>query len=194
MNHNGVIYKATCKVSGKSYIGWTNNFKRRKKTHEIDALKGNEALPKFYRAIRKYGIENFEWKIIDWSSSEEFGKRQEIYWIGRFNTFENGYNSTIGGDGGPVLKGKDNPRFGKPMSSEAKKKSSESHKRENLSDETRLRLSVGHKKENLSEITRKKLSEGHKKKWKDPIFRANQSEGLRMYWKRRHQLEEVSHV
>jgi len=188
MNHKGVVYKATCKITGKSYIGWTNNFKRRRKTHEVEALKGNDSIPKFYRAIRKYGIDSFEWSIIDWSSSEEFGKRQEIYQIGKFNTFENGYNSTIGGDGGPVLKGKNNPRFGKPMSEQAKKKSSEAHKRENLSDETRRNLSIGHRRENLSKETRTRLSEGHKIKWQDPIFRLNQSNGLRRYWMRRHQL------
>ena len=51
----GVIYRAICKINGKSYIGQTNDFQRRKKEH----LRANDDYP-FHRAIKKYGEKAFD--------------------------------------------------------------------------------------------------------------------------------------
>ena len=49
----GYIYKCTCVISGKSYVGLTTKtIEERKKEH-------------LHSAIRKYGIENFEWSIVE---------------------------------------------------------------------------------------------------------------------------------
>ena len=55
-----------------------------------------------YRAFKKYGIENFSFSIVKQCNKEDLDK-EEIYWIGYYNTYQNGYNVTIGGDGGKTF-------------------------------------------------------------------------------------------
>lgn len=60
----GVIYKYTS-PSGKCYIGQTVNETRRKYGHRNNAFNGNhkDYDKPFYRAIRKYGWDSFEYRI-----------------------------------------------------------------------------------------------------------------------------------
>lgn len=51
-----------------------------------------------YRAFTKYGIENFEFSVIEQCSDLEVNDR-ETYWIEYYGSFKNGYNATLGGDG-----------------------------------------------------------------------------------------------
>lgn len=55
------IYKFTNKINGKSYIGQSINLEKRKKEHEHNCFNPNYCNygSKFYRALRKYGLENF---------------------------------------------------------------------------------------------------------------------------------------
>lgn len=101
MKKEFVIYTATNKINGKIYVGKTYNFEKRKKEHFYDI---NDDIP-FHRALKKYGIENFEWKIIDYAKTDDEIKEKEIYWIKKLNTCihsknSNGYNITLGGEGG----------------------------------------------------------------------------------------------
>lgn len=98
----GTIYKLTS-PSGKSYIGQTINLKDRKRCfynpnkyysgHKLD------------NAIKKYGIENFKYEIvIQIVESDKFKLREklnelEIYYIEKYNSYNNGYNMTLGGSG-----------------------------------------------------------------------------------------------
>jgi len=50
----------------------------------------------FYRALRKYGIENFTFQIVELCVQSDLDDR-EIYWIGKYDSFTNGYNETLGG-------------------------------------------------------------------------------------------------
>ena len=94
----GVIYKATCDVTGKSYIGQTKRtLAERRKQHEKGV--GNYY---FQRAIKKYGKDHFEWSILEECDNTILNDR-EIYWINFFNTYTNGYNSTCGGDNADAL-------------------------------------------------------------------------------------------
>lgn len=96
------IYKATNKVNGKSYIGFDSNYPKRKGEHKNGIENGNEV---FYRALRKYGWDNFDWEIIYQSKDAVHTKDvMENLFIAEYNTyihFENsqGYNMTLGGDG-----------------------------------------------------------------------------------------------
>lgn len=57
-------------------------------------------------AINKYGIENFTFEIIEECSEEQLNNR-ERYWIAYYDTYHNGYNRTVGGEG---LSGEEHPR------------------------------------------------------------------------------------
>lgn len=52
-----------------------------------------------YRAMRIYGVENFQISEIEQVDNNILSER-EIYWINELGTYgANGYNATIGGDG-----------------------------------------------------------------------------------------------
>lgn len=102
----GVIYKYTS-PSGKSYIGQTVKENKRKAQHKRSAFNETDAAydTPFHKAIRKYGWDSFKYEvlytIIDSNEElvrEELNKR-EVYYIGKYNTFEKGYNCNIGGSG-----------------------------------------------------------------------------------------------
>lgn len=46
--------------------------------------------------MRKYGIEHFHIEQIEETDKPE---EREIYWINFYNSYKNGYNATLGGDG-----------------------------------------------------------------------------------------------
>ena len=108
----GIIYKYTSKTTKKSYIGKThsNSLKRRQYRHKTDKHDCH-----FYRARDKYGFEDFEFSIIEDNipligttrkEKDKFLNEREKYWIKYYDSFKNGYNSTIGGDGGNTYSGK----------------------------------------------------------------------------------------
>jgi uncharacterized protein YktA (UPF0223 family) len=54
---------------------------------------------KFERAIIKYGWDNFNHEILCECSTLEEAKELEIFFIKKYDSYYNGYNSTLGGDG-----------------------------------------------------------------------------------------------
>lgn len=95
-----IIYKATNKINGKMYIGQTTHtLEWRKKKHLQDSKRMDSY---FYRAINKYGWDNFEWEILDSTATtkEELNILEKRY-IAQYGTFDDktkGYNSTSGGE------------------------------------------------------------------------------------------------
>ena len=51
-----------------------------------------------YNAFNKYGIEHFSIHLIEECDENILGEREK-YWIKYYNSKENGYNATLGGDG-----------------------------------------------------------------------------------------------
>ena len=98
------IYKATNKINGKSYIGFTSNFANRKYRHKHYSLT-KKIDNYFYNSIRKYGWSNFNWQIIYQSKDVNHCKNiMENFFIREYKTFVGfsdcfGYNTTLGGDG-----------------------------------------------------------------------------------------------
>jgi len=91
------IYKATNTINGKVYIGFDSKWPKRQIVHKSNHKKVNY---KFYNAIRKYGWDNFEWTLIYQSKDREHTlKIMEPHFIQEYDTFVNGYNSTLGGEG-----------------------------------------------------------------------------------------------
>lgn len=91
------IYKITNKINGKCYIGQSNDIHRRWKQELAPNAKLN---PHLARAFEKYGIDNFEFEIIEECKREQLNEREQFY-IEIYNSInpELGYNKTLGGDG-----------------------------------------------------------------------------------------------
>jgi hypothetical protein len=91
----------TFKTTGKSYIGYTNlTVAQRLHKHHTNATSGMST--HFYKAIRKYGIEDIETTILASCDTNEEARELEVENISKYDTFKNGYNLTIGGDGGSI--------------------------------------------------------------------------------------------
>jgi len=108
------VYCFINRINDKKYIGKTNNLKKRLNAHK----NASGANPHFHRAIKKYGINEFDFNIIGEYSTEKEALEMEIYYIDLYkaNNRKYGYNLTKGGEGTSGFK----------YSKEAKQKMSES--------------------------------------------------------------------
>lgn len=85
------IYKIVNKISGKTYIGQSNDIERRFKEHQY-----KKDIP-VEIAIQKYGIENFIFEVLEECSLDELDEKEK-YYINLYNTYKgNGYNCNEGG-------------------------------------------------------------------------------------------------
>lgn len=104
----GNLYKITNTVNKKVYIGKTySTLEVRWRRHMQDVFRLNEYLEykynyKLYNAIRKHGISNFKIELINQFEEGEL-EQKEIEYIERYNSYNNGYNSTLGGDGSRLI-------------------------------------------------------------------------------------------
>ncbi len=112
-----VIYKHTCTVSSKVYIGITcASMNARWKQHLVRAFTMQSSYH-FHSAIRKYGKECWDHSILhsEITSLEEANALETAY-IKQYDSFHNGYNSTLGGDGTKGRCGELSPLWGVPKS------------------------------------------------------------------------------
>lgn len=90
--------------------------------HKYDNNKNS----KFANAIRKWGWDSFEVTVLEENiTSQDKLNELEIYYIEKFDSYNNGYNSTLGGDG--VTGCKHTGMYGKVFTDEHRKKLSLSH-------------------------------------------------------------------
>lgn len=88
------IYKITNKLNNKVYIGQSNNIERRFSEH---CYKGVKSRIPVDIAIEKDGINNFTFEIVELCQTEQLNEK-ETYWIKYFNSVQEGYNCSYGGD------------------------------------------------------------------------------------------------
>ena len=94
------IYKITNLVNGKAYIGQSVDIHKRFNAHRSVAFNPNDKNYNYplYRAIRKYGIENFSFEVLEECHISELNNK-EIYYISKYNTHGKfGYNQDDGGN------------------------------------------------------------------------------------------------
>lgn len=102
----GKIYKITNKINGKVYVGQTTKtLEERFQKHcwgttKNDKYHLNVAIKK---AIKKYGKENFTIKLIEETETSKLDER-EVYWISFYDSYNKGYNCTLGGQNGATRK------------------------------------------------------------------------------------------
>jgi group I intron endonuclease len=176
----GIIYKVTNKVNGKVYIGQTTEcLTIRKKKHYASRNYYAKMNRHFSHALRKYKRSDFLWEIIDKCDSKEELDEMEFHYIMSYDSYNNGYNMTFGGEGiighkhteesklkmSLAKKGKPGHMAGFKFSKESKAKMSESAKNRVMSPRTLehckkiSEAKMGHK---VSEEAKRKISEGLK--------------------------------
>lgn len=91
-----ILYKVIS-PSNKIYVGITKEtISSRISKHKYVAKKGKT---KFSKAINKYGINNLIWMVCRENLTKEEAIKLEKQYIKFYNSFKNGYNSTLGGEG-----------------------------------------------------------------------------------------------
>lgn len=98
MTEKGYIYKVKNLIDNKEYVGCTiYSLKKRFEEHGWRCLK-SDSNTKFCNSIRKHGIQNFTIEMIEECDLSIIYER-EIFFIDKFNTYNEGLNSTVGGEG-----------------------------------------------------------------------------------------------
>lgn len=176
----GIIYCYTNKINGLKYIGQTTNEISRRYSFtnpnvryctSYKQFKNGGTLSKFDQARKDYGLEAFDYEILETFESEDSEylidqlNALETYYINKYDSMNNGYNMTEGGYNGL-------------LSEETKHKISESLKGHKMSLLTYQKLCLTgypHTKE-----SRKKISELAKERYKDitkhPMYGKHHSE------------------
>ena len=220
----GIIYvyfnKAKYEKEGaeKYYVGQTIKTmeKRAKKDGKGYGWDDPNYNSKFANSIRKWGWDAFEGKVLEEVYEEDLDELEKFY-IKYFDSYENGYNSTLGGEGtrghNPYANKTEEEikeikeKLSKSQSVAAKKRWQDSKEREKMS-ETQIKRYKDPKEREKQSITlrkcwedeerRKKQSEIQRKHWKDPKEREKQSITLRKCWedeeRRKKQSEKLSIV
>ena len=121
--------------NGKYYIGLTKFSMSLRKSQHYHKAFVKKTKSKFYSALRKYrGLELWEEVLCCFGYNDL--KQFEILFIGIYDSYNNGYNGTLGGDGNNglivsndtrkkmslSLLGEHNPRYGIKLSDETKKR------------------------------------------------------------------------
>lgn len=92
----GIIYLIENKTNGNKYVGQTVVPLNKRWAQHIQESKIYSDRP-LYKAINKYGLQNFNIKVIEETTEDKLSER-EIYWIKHFNSYNRGYNATTGGE------------------------------------------------------------------------------------------------
>ena len=194
----GYIYKITNTVNGKSYIGKTihDPEKGRIRQHLNEKAPECRAL---HNAIKKYGREAFAYKILHKDIIPEMLDIFEVIAIKSHDTFApNGYNLTIGGEGGsPSEETREKLRLanlGKTLTPEHRQKIADANRGKKASEEARRKMSESHigkpapnkgKKLKLTLEQRKILSQRRKGSTHPPETKAKISESLKKTFRKK---------
>ena len=142
MNKKYCIYLHKNKLNNKVYIGQTCQ----KPEYRWNNGEGYKNCSYFYKAIQKYGWDNFEHIILEQNLTLNEANEKEEYYIKLYNSIDSkmGYNLSYGGNN------------------------------KNVSNLTKEKCSQNMKEFWQNEEHRKNMSEKMKEKWKDPEYRKKQ--------------------
>lgn len=92
------IYKITNLINHKVYIGQSANIEQRWKEHRKNINSKRLYHYPLYRALRKYGVDNFSFEVIEECKKEELNSLEKQY-IKQYDSIApRGYNCTFGGE------------------------------------------------------------------------------------------------
>ena len=84
------VYKITNTMTGDFYIGSSNNIKRRWKDHKCPSRWNRYPNNPMYQDMKKYGVENFVFEILEEVESEELKEKEQEF----IETLKPTYNDT----------------------------------------------------------------------------------------------------
>lgn len=162
---NGIIYKITNTINQKVYIGQTiATLKTRWNSHVYESKRDKLNFP-IYRAIRKYGVNNFIIEEIDFSNNIDELNLKETFHIlkNKSNKPKYGYNCDTGGNN-KTVNDETKFRMKKPKSEKTKQKM-----RHSKSEEGRKNIEAAQKKRAKIKIQcencNKKVNDINYKRW-----------------------------
>lgn len=163
------IYSILNTINYKIYIGQTTSPKNRWVSHKCEANSKRLHYP-IHKAIKKYGIENFQFSIIEVCDYNDVDNLEK-FWIKKFNSRDSnmGYNLALGG----------NVSSGWHHSEESKRKISESNMGKEMSphtDEWKERMSEIMTGRVLTDEWKQKISDSNKGKIRSDETKLNISE------------------
>ena len=94
------IYCIQNNINGKRYIGLSKHCMKRWYDHynkSTNSNKKDDLEKPLYKAMKKYGRDNFSFSIIEECDESQL-RDKEIYWIAYYDSYNKGYNATLGGD------------------------------------------------------------------------------------------------
>ena len=92
------IYIIKNKINNKVYIGQSVDIMCRWYAHKNSAKgKSQDSYTKIHTAMNNLGIENFYIEILEECEYSQLNKREK-HWINFFDSYNNGYNMTLGGE------------------------------------------------------------------------------------------------
>lgn len=183
----GYIYLIVNKINNKKYVGQSFNPSKRWQEHLKDVrCGGGYAL---HRAMRKHGVENFQFSILEGPMDEILLDERETFWINELHSYGE-YNMTFGGDH-PTWCDEAKIRLSESIK-KSWEKSGEKERRslimkQSYTEELRERRSkkakelwgagimakrkIMYKKGKIhTEESKALMGASHKENWKDPIF------------------------
>lgn len=88
------IYRIVNKLNGKVYVGCASDLSKRKSRHLKELKEGNHFNEHLNSSCQKYGLENFEFQVIEFLDSTEKLIEREQFWMDKFDSTnkEKGYN------------------------------------------------------------------------------------------------------
>jgi hypothetical protein len=90
------IYRITDLISGQSYVGQSVDMRERMRQHIKTAISSSPATNKLYQAMKKDGLWNFTFEVLEEVPKDKLNER-ETYYIELYQTKTAGLNKTIGG-------------------------------------------------------------------------------------------------
>src|SRR5208283_474100 len=152
-----IIYKITNSINNKAYVGQSQTSLEERWNHHKSDAKRIGFNTHFYKAIRKYGTDCWKFDILEEIDDIELLNEAEKKWIEYYDTFNNGYNSTNGGENGYIF------------SEETKEKMRQSKLGKKMTDEAKLNMSLSMKK---------RYEDG----WVHPMLNNKHSEETKKHW------------
>lgn len=186
--NNYCVYKITFS-NQKSYIGITNNFAQRMRQH-----KSSKSKNKITNAIKKYGFTNCKKEILVCCLTKAEACNLEIAFIKEYNTINNGYNITQGGDLSPILTPSVYSKLLKTVKTEESKRIRKEaaliawqneERRKNTSLQTQQRFKdFKYKEKIILKLTSKESIEKRNKTKRTKEWSEKQSNKLKEYYKK----------